>query len=352
MNDPLLFLGWFYWTKDDDGKDIEVQWDFEKDCVTRDMELHAVWLAADTLDSLTAEIAPGTVFNANEAMDKSKLTVTATFSGNRNGIEVEQTVVLSSAQYTLEYYNSDGTKFTDNKLHVTDDGSNTRVVIKYVNDGSVNDNGVTAELSIKPKKITLNTNELIEKGYFSDSTVEIDPDGNPLSLAIAPGRVADLFGLYLDENKVTYTYSIGGKEIDPSQVVKPGEYTVTAHFVPEFADYEAPDISVTLKIVAQKETLNVTWDATEFIFNNKVQVPTPSFTITLADGSEQTIDKVNYRLEGDVDAKSVGNNYYVNLILVDTGYKLDGIVVTAFIIKKAKVAVPAQLEGLDYIGKE
>ena len=352
VNDPLLFLGWFYWTKDDDGKDIEVQWDFEKDCVTRDMELHAVWLAADTLDSLTAEIAPGTVFNANEAMDKSKLTVTATFSGNRNGIEVEQTVVLSSAQYTLEYYNSDGTKFTDNKLHVTDDGSNTRVVIKYVNDGSVNDNGVTAELSIKPKKITLNTNELIEKGYFSDSTVEIDPDGNPLSLAIAPGRVADLFGLYLDENKVTYTYSIGGREIDPSQVVKPGEYTVTAHFVPEFADYEAPDISVTLKIVAQKETLNVTWDATEFIFNNKVQVPTPSFTITLADGSEQTIEKVNYRLEGDVDAKSVGNNYYVNLILVDTGYKLDGIVGTAFIIKKAKVAVPAQLEGLDYIGTE
>ena len=352
VNDPLLFLGWFYWTKDDDGKDIEVQWDFEKDCVTRDMELHAVWLAADTLDSLTAEIAPGTVFNANEAMDKSKLTVTATFSGNRNGIEVEQTVVLSSAQYTLEYYNSDGTKFTDNKLHVTDDGSNTRVVIKYVNDGSVNDNGVTAELSIKPKKITLNTNELIEKGYFSDSTVEIDPDGNPLSLAIAPGRVADLFGLYLDENKVTYTYSIGGREIDPSQVVKPGEYTVTAHFVPEFADYEAPDISVTLKIVAQKETLNVTWDATEFTFNNKVQVPTPSFTITLADGSEQTIEKVNYRLEGDVDAKSVGNNYYVNLILVDTGYKLDGIVGTAFIIKKAKVAVPAQLEGLDYIGTE
>ncbi|MDE6411316.1 MAG: hypothetical protein K2L02_02120, partial [Clostridia bacterium] len=351
--DPLLFLGWFYDSTDADGHPIEVQWDFNNS-VTRDLNLHAVWLAADTLTDLKVTVAPGTVFNANEAIDKSTLTVTATFSGTRDDAKVSQTVVLSPSQYTIEYYRSyideDNNQISgDGKLHVTEDGTPTKVIIRYISDGSINTNGVKAMLDITPKKILLDTQKLIDKGAFGNSTVEIDPEGKPISLTITKGAIANEFGYLLSDDDVTYTYMrANGDPIDPSEVTKAGEYTVVAHFEPLYRDYEAPDLTVTLKIVTQKEVLTVTWDATEFTFNNKVQTPKPTFYNEL----NQEVKNVNYHLDGDTNVMTVGE-YQVLLLLDDTGYRLsENVVLTKFNIKKATVKVPTQLEKLPYLGIE
>ncbi|MDE7157980.1 MAG: hypothetical protein K2N74_00230, partial [Clostridiales bacterium] len=312
-NGSLLFLGWFYNTTDDKGNPVEKQWDFDNDCVTQDLAFHAVWLAANTLEGLTVEAVPGAVFPANTPIDKSKLIVTATYSGTRDGKSVEQKVILDASQYTLEYYNSDGDKFWGDALHVTTDGSDTKVVVKFVNPGSilVTDDRDKTEIFIKPQKSLLNTQELIDSGYYGDITVEKDQNGNALSHPIDTDRVADLFP-EINTSKITYTYSRGGIKVDPDEVKEPGEYTVTVHFETLNADFEAPDISVMLRIVREKTTLNVKWDATKFTFNNKVQVPTPTFTATNADGTEREVTKVKYHLTGDTDAKTVSADYYVN----------------------------------------
>ncbi|MDE7158172.1 MAG: hypothetical protein K2N74_01215, partial [Clostridiales bacterium] len=65
-NGSLLFLGWFYNTTDDKGNPVEKQWDFDNDCVTQNLDFHAVWLSANTLEGLTVEPVSGAVFPANE----------------------------------------------------------------------------------------------------------------------------------------------------------------------------------------------------------------------------------------------------------------------------------------------
>ncbi len=352
-----LFLGWYY---DVEGESEPRQWNFDSDRVTGETNLYARWLAADTLDALKVEVVSGAVFRANEPLDPSKLIVTATFSGRDGDTKLEQSTILScgdkAGQYEIDYQN------TDNLLHVVRDKNDviqkTEVIIRYTFKRQGKEDQIKEErLLLDVERIKLDT-ELL-RPYFKDTTVELKK-GEAQTIKIPEGKVRDLFAPYLLDSGVTYEYSQLGQPLEAGQVMEVGDYLIKANFRTQFADYEAPSITATLHIVGEKIALKIEWDATEFSYNGKVQLPKPTF---MNPKYNDEIVTVNYELTdththaGDdadkcLNALKVGN-YSIRLTITDSGYKFESgtdFVIVNFTIIKAKVKVPTQKEKLEYRG--
>ena len=373
-NGTMLFLGWFY---DVEGETEAVQWDFDKDRVTRNVDLYAKWLAADTLKSLTVKPAAGAVFRAGESVDPSMLVVTATFTGQSGDTKLEISSILpcgekdDSGKYWIIYNRDDDSV---NRLHITLDENGeptiTKIYVRYRFGGTVHE----AETAIDVERIRLDTEKL--KPYFADATFEYD--GNYHEIRIKTNTLwgslhqnadgeDDALGI-LDENCVTYVYyDSADKVIEKEDVIKSATYRVVAKFHPTNADYYAPDISAVLKIVPEKYALKVEWDQTEFVYNGKVQIPTPTFRVVDKNEADETkweIVKVQYEVldydptheNGEcVNAIKVGSNYSIKIVLLDTGYKFNSgrdFEKVNFEITKAQIKKPVQIETMKYVGSE
>ena len=373
-NGTMLFLGWFY---DVEGETEAVQWDFDKDRVTRNVDLYAKWLAADTLKSLTVKPAAGAVFRAGESVDPSMLVVTATFTGQSGDTKLEISSILpcgekdDSGKYWIIYNRDDDSV---NRLHITLDESGeptvTKIYVRYRFGGTVHE----AETAIDVERIRLDTEKL--KPYFADATFEYDGNYHEIKIKTntlwgslhqnADGE-DDALGI-LDENCVTYVYyDSADKVIEKEDVIKSATYRVVAKFHPTNADYYAPDISAVLKIVPEKYALKVEWDQTEFVYNGKVQIPTPTFRVVDKNEADETkweIVKVQYEVldydptheNGEcVNAIKVGSNYSIKIVLLDTGYKFNSgrdFEKVNFEITKAQIKKPVQIETMKYVGSE
>ncbi len=339
-----LFLGWFYEFTDDDGKKTERAWNFDSDRVTRETELYAKWLNADTLVDLKVEVSPIAEFNAQQSIDPSMLTVKAVFEGSAEGQTLTQEALLSFGQYEIEYVGR-----LDGKLHINADGSPTQVKISYTYrkaGQAAQTKEYLLELDVTP--IALDTSKL--KPYFKDTAVVGDGTEKSIKITTSIGSIIkelkSVSYLYLDSSGQPMEGATGATDL--------GTYTVIAKFTALNADYSAPDIQATLSIIEKKVQLNVTWDNTEFTYNGKVQVPTPTFTDDLGN-----VIEAHYTLEGDVDATDANNSakpqYTVKIVLSEEsiGYEIKGLGATVrFSIAKARIAVPKQLKEFEYQGKD
>ena len=340
-----LFLGWFYVFTDDEGNESERAWNFDADRVTRETDLYAKWLDADTLVELKVDILPFAEFNVREAIDPSMLTVKAVFEGSAEGQTKKlESVLTFDEQYKILYVGA-----ADNKLHRNANGSPTQVIISYTyrkTGQAAQTKEYTLELEVNP--IVLDTSKL--KPYFQDKAVVYN--GSAHSIEINQDVNSIIHEL---KNEVEYRYVNSGGEVVPAgNVIGIDTYTVYASFKPTHADFEAPEIQATLSIIAQKIMLEVTWDNTQFVYNGKVQVPTPTFK----DDRGNEI-KPNYELTGDTNAIDANSNakpeYSVTIVLsaADVGYGLAmGQGTVKFTIAKATVAVPKQIKEFEYRGKE
>ena len=326
-----LFLGWFYEDTDDGGTTSEKAWNFDADRVTREIELYAKWLNADTLTKLEVTISPTATFHARDTIDPSLLTVTATFAGTAEGQTLTQKKVLSFGEYSIVYERG-------NAIHLNADGTATNDKITY----KFKDTTLETPLNLSVEPIVLDTSVL--KPYFKDSTVVVE-EGVAKSITITTNITQRIPQL---SNEVEYEYQdADGFKIDAADAKDIGTYTVIAHFKPSSPDYKAPDISAVLTIIAEQISLTYSYDTLEFVYNGKVQVP--AFTFTDSDGN--TVE-AGYTLTGDYEATDAGDNYSVTIVLDDKGYALNGLGTVNFSIKKAKVKVPTQKSPFTYKGED
>ncbi|MDE6411237.1 MAG: InlB B-repeat-containing protein [Clostridia bacterium] len=353
-----LFLGWYYKDTDDAGKEIEKKWDFNDDRLTKDLELYAKWLNADTLDpELIVELNKSTYF-AFETIDPSMLKVTAKFQGHAEGGEtIEQEVVLTSDQYVLEY--EDG----KSQLHVKADGSKATVTIKYtfVKTGQT-DQVAQKALEVTVNPIELNTPILREK-YFKDTVVVVKTvDGvaqpqemKPLESSKIVTDIPELRGATIEYKY----YDISENEIAKERVKDIDTYYVRAYFTPTSIEYTAPYIQAKFQIVDTRIALTLTWkdDQTEFTYNGKVQHPTPIFK-----NADDEIVQVDFEYTSGHDkikANLPGETYTLKLELKDLAYELKGAdtlggntASVSFTISSATFEIPKQIKNFKYIGQE
>ncbi|MDE6411716.1 MAG: InlB B-repeat-containing protein, partial [Clostridia bacterium] len=350
-----LFLGWYYLDSDDGGK--EKKWDFNEDRLTKDLELYAKWLSADTLlPDLEVENNKNTYF-ALEEIDVSMLKVTAVFEGHDEGGEtITQRVELTSDQYVLEY---EGGK---SQFHVKADGSKAVVTIKYtfINSEGEEQEG-TYDLKITVNPIVLNTSVLREK-YFKDTVVvvkEVDGVAQPQEMKpLTDKQISEISNLSGATVEYKY-YNISEDEIDKSEVKAKGTYYVRAYFTPTSIEYTAPYIQAKFQIVDTRIALTLTWkdDQTEFTYNGKVQHPIPIFT----DAEGETVNvEFEYTSGHDkIKANLAGDTYTLELELKDLAYELKGTgtlggntASVTFTISRATFEIPTQIKNFEYIGQE
>ena len=334
-----LFLGWFYeYTEDDATEKKERAWNFDADRVTRELELYAKWLEADTLEpGLIVTESPIAKYIAKEPLDPSMLTVKAVFKGRAEGKELTQEVILTRDQYEILY--EDGATV----LHAKAGNEKTLVTIRYVFKKGQTEQVATASLNLQVQKIGLDTTKL--KKYFKDTAVVVkdEPQTMTINRAYVERDIPELTGC-----EITYKYfNSQEKEIGASDIQKVGTYYIRVYFAPDDTDYDAPYIQAKFQIVNEKIKLTVEWGEVEFVYNGKVQVPTPTFK----DEQGETV-VANYVLTGDTEARKAGSNYTVTITIEDLAYELVGTIDRPFAILPATLKVPTQTKPFSYNGME
>ncbi len=334
-----LFLGWFYeYTEDDATEKKERAWNFDADRVTRELELYAKWLEADTLEpGLIVTESPIAKYIAKEPLDPSMLTVKAVFKGRAEGKELTQEVILTRDQYEILY--EDGATV----LHAKAGNEKTAVTIRYVFKKGQTEQVATASLNLQVQKIGLDTTKL--KKYFKDTAVVVkdEPQTMTINRAYVERDIPELTGC-----EITYKYfNSQEKEIGASDIQKVGTYYIRVYFAPDDTDYDAPYIQAKFQIVNEKIKLTVEWGEVEFVYNGKVQVPTPTFK----DEQGETV-VANYTLTGDTEARKAGSNYTVTITIEDLAYELVGTIDRPFAILPATLKLPTQTKPFSYNGME
>ncbi|MDE6189757.1 MAG: InlB B-repeat-containing protein, partial [Clostridia bacterium] len=321
-----VFLGWYL--VDNNGDLASDEWDFDKDRVTSDMTLRAKWFEVTlTLESI--EIMPKSAYSggydALTVIDSDEyLKVIAHYTTNsteQQTYDEEISISLvTPGGYTLTYESSDG------KLHVR--YPHITVTYSY---GGVTKSVTDYELKVNPLQLDMTGVTL------ADKTVVYT--GTPQSITkISESK------LPIDISKVDYVYSLGGEEIDESQVINYGTYTVTAVFTTTNPDYKADPITATLTITRPSAPVTVEWDATSFDYNAKVQHPTAIFKdedgniLDFTEGDE-------FHYIGDLTAIAVGSSYNIAVVIDDTSYSISGATGTKFSIIRAILDTPTVKES-------
>ena len=341
--DGELFVGWYFDTVDKDNKPISRPWRFkpegqeEPDRVVGNTTLTAEYIKPNELRSIEV-IATASQFKALQSIKEGDLTVFATYVGSKGSVEVTREVALTWDQYKddIQYLSTTGSV-----LHVVEGGY--EIEVGYTFGGNRLFDRIKIEVS--PIDVSDRADGLNFGDYEGELVFEYEEGVAHKVREISKAEYpVNLQGILKD---IKYTYSLGGREIDQSQVIEVGDYTVIVEFVTD-SDYIIRNKELSLKI-RQLTEVKIEWSTDSLQYRGKGQHPEAK--VYYADGSGEVLGATVLGYEGDVDAKDVKEGYKVRVKLA-SNYKIVEGEECEFGITKAILEVPTFNGGLTYNGEE
>lgn len=311
--DGELFVGWYFDTVDKDNKPISRPWRFkpegqeEPDRVVGNTTLTAEYIKPNELRSIEV-IATASQFKALQSIKEGDLTVFATYVGSKGSVEVTREVALTWDQYKddIQYLSTTGSV-----LHVVEGGY--EIEVGYTFGGNRLFDRIKIEVS--PIDVSDRADGLNFGDYEGELVFEYEEGVAHKVREISKAEYpVNLQGILKD---IKYTYSLGGREIDQSQVIEVGDYTVIVEFVTD-SDYIIRNKELSLKI-RQLTEVKIEWSTDSLQYRGKGQHPEAK--VYYADGSGEVLGATVLGYEGDVDAKDVKEGYKVRVKLA-SNYKI------------------------------
>ncbi|MDE6606059.1 MAG: hypothetical protein K2K85_08605 [Clostridia bacterium] len=350
-NGELLFVGWYFTDSDGEYRAwrffSEPQEDgtvIPQDRVSGNLTLTAEWLNASNLDEVTFTVSPTAKFIALNKIDSGDyLTVTAKYSGSKNGITATSDKTIAYGNYVIEYGRMDGEDFVGeyNTLKVVDGGMYIRVGVQF---------GVTTVYS-EPKQINvepIDITDLTEQFNFGDDdndgiiTFEYDGTGKTVRKLTAQDVLTMTNGQITG---ITYQYknSFTNQLVDePTDI---GTYSVTISYTTASGDFYAKPTELTVKITSTIK-VRVEWTDSTLMYSGGEQHPTVAKIYNVDTGEEVSVNSNQITYTGDTDAKTIniGTHYKVSVSLGDSYTVTDGKECT-FDIVKALLEIPTYTSG-------
>ena len=324
-NNGKLFRGWYLQEVNDLGNTVYRKWDFLNDKVTGNIRLVGRWLDIRLLQLMDLQVTAISEVEARQPISDGVLKVTATFEGTVDGEFLHEEVDLAFSDYLSNISYDSG----EEMVHYATPG----VTVTYTHNGvskPVHINVLVKKIPVDTSMLTLENKQVVYDG----SVQYIEPIQGLLPSSI---------------DHVEYVYRRGGVNVDASNVIASGLYTVTVEFVMNDPDFEAKPMTATLEILPPATEVTLDWDTNTLIYNGKVQHP----TAIAKDASGKVINvKIDYVFES-VDAINVGNNYKVKAVIDrNTGYEISGDASVVFSIQKAILDTPTLKSAIYYTGEQ
>jgi len=355
-NDPtngeLLFVGWYFTDSDGEYRAwrffSEQQEDgavIPQDRVSGNLTLTAEWLSATNLDEVAFTVSPTAKFVALDKIDSGDyLTVTAKYSGSKNGVTATSSKTIAYGDYVIEYGRMDGEDFLAEytTLKVVEGGMYIRVGVQF---------GVTTVYS-EPKRISvepIDITDLTEQFNFGDDdndgiiTFEYDGTGKTVRKLTAQDVLTMTNGQITG---ITYEYrnSFTNQLVDePTDI---GTYNVTISYTTASGDFYAKPTELTMKITSTIK-VRVEWSDTTLMYSGGEQHPTVAKIYNVDTGEEVSVNSNQIKYMGDTDAKTIniGMHYKVSVSLGESYTVTEGEECT-FDIVKALLDIPTYTSGM------
>ena len=371
-NDPtngeLLFVGWYFTDRDGEYRPwrffSETQEDgtvIAQDRVTGTLTLTAEWLSATNLDEVTFTVNPTAKFIALATIDNgSYLTVTAKYSGEKNGITVDSSKTISFGNYVIEYGRMGESGFVNEykTLKVVEGGMYVRVGVKF---GGGTVYSEPQLINVEPIDIT----QLTEQFNFGDDdgdgvlTFEYDGTGKGVR-KLSDQDVLTMTGGQITGITYEYRNSFTNEVVaEPTDI---GTYNVTVSYTTASMDFYASPTILTMRI-ASSIKVRVEWSSTSLMYSGDEQHPTVVKVYNVDTGEEVPINPSQITYSGDTNAIriNIGTHYKVKVNLGDSYKVIDG-EECEFDIVKALLEIPKYTAGtiqydgttkslIDYLGE-
>ncbi|MDE7209740.1 MAG: hypothetical protein K2O31_07645, partial [Clostridia bacterium] len=313
-----------------------------QDRVSGNLTLTAEWLSASNLDEVTFTVSPTAKFIALEKIDSGDyLTVTAKYSGSKNGITATSNKTIAYGDYVIEYGRMDGETFINdyNTLKVVDGGMYIRVGVQF---GADTVYSLPQLINVQPIDIT----DLTKQFNFGDKDGVIKAEYDGTSKALTPigkGQLNTLTNGRITDVEYVYTNKFTGEKV--TEPIEVGEYTVTINYITASKDMQAKPTSLTLKIGASQK-VRIEWSGNSLMYNGREQHPTVAKIFDAETGSEILVNESDITYSGDINAKTVKTGYKVTVSLGDSYVIVDGREQCVFTIAKAILDIPVYSSGM------